>query len=525
MAHDRQFVMCSEIFFYTDGEKERPWVASTPQTLMIPPSRLSEQALLKLLVELSLSIFVILAHYASDSPTALSSTISAKPACVLAAAYTSATLVSSPFLNPARALGPAFVLNRWENHWVYWIGPIGGGAIAALLNEYVLSGNRGGRGVRRVSPRHQRANSGPEYDDGDNSSSLRSDDEMTYDDSRDKARVHKFAGGGYATYHPVAGSSIYGPGGPISQQQAQSHHNSNLERVESIYGGTKSLYCKSPPLTRANLNRSQSVYAKSPSGVAAALRGVDSGLVGGLPKPGPLVPAQSLYPIIRLNSSDATPNGSLRPNNNGSNNANAGAGLLVQPIQPLQQGQGQSQGQQPNYNSLNQNVQNQLAQCTQSIYGIRGIASSSGLGARDNIYGHLAGTPRAVEGIYGRAPAPPPHHQQAQQQIQIQPTRELQSSPSCHVLVPPPQQSPMSNGGSQQATLDLRRSAERPESAYGHTRRNGGSGGEDSAYGSYQSSLYGTASNRPVQVMGNPQQQQHRNSPNPQGQQQLQQQY
>lgn len=36
-----------------------------------------------------------------------------------------------------------------------------------------------------------------------------------------------------------------------------------LDRVESLYGGTKSLYAKSPPLTRANLNRSQSVYTKS----------------------------------------------------------------------------------------------------------------------------------------------------------------------------------------------------------------------------------------------------------------------
>lgn len=38
-----------------------------------------------------------------------------------------------------------------------------------------------------------------------------------------------------------------------------------MERAESVYGGTKSLYqcTKSPAPTRANLNRSQSVYAKS----------------------------------------------------------------------------------------------------------------------------------------------------------------------------------------------------------------------------------------------------------------------
>lgn len=64
-----------------------------------------------------------------------------------------------------------------------------------------------------------------------------------------------------------------------------------LDRVESLYGGTKSLYAKSPPLTRANLNRSQSVYTKVPSGPNGRN---DSGLP---PRPGPLVPAQSLYPM------------------------------------------------------------------------------------------------------------------------------------------------------------------------------------------------------------------------------------
>lgn len=37
-----------------------------------------------------------------------------------------------------------------------------------------------------------------------------------------------------------------------------------MERTgDPIYEGSRSLYTRSPPLTRANLNRSQSVYAKS----------------------------------------------------------------------------------------------------------------------------------------------------------------------------------------------------------------------------------------------------------------------
>ena len=36
-------------------------------------------------------------------------------------------------LNPARSLGPAIFSNRWENHYVYWIGPIVGAIVAGFL--------------------------------------------------------------------------------------------------------------------------------------------------------------------------------------------------------------------------------------------------------------------------------------------------------------------------------------------------------------------------------------------------------
>jgi len=41
-------------------------------------------------------------------------------------------------VNPARAFGPALVSGQWVGHIVYWVGPIVGGLLAALLWEYVL---------------------------------------------------------------------------------------------------------------------------------------------------------------------------------------------------------------------------------------------------------------------------------------------------------------------------------------------------------------------------------------------------
>ncbi len=52
-------------------------------------------------------------------------------------------LVGIPFttvsVNPARTFGPALVSGDWNAHWIYWLGPLIGGALAAIVYRYVFA--------------------------------------------------------------------------------------------------------------------------------------------------------------------------------------------------------------------------------------------------------------------------------------------------------------------------------------------------------------------------------------------------
>lgn len=56
-------------------------------------------------------------------------------------------------MNPARALGPAVAAEIWTDHWIYWIGPLAGAAIATIIYEGVFTG----RLVRWITGAHTSA--------------------------------------------------------------------------------------------------------------------------------------------------------------------------------------------------------------------------------------------------------------------------------------------------------------------------------------------------------------------------------
>ena len=44
-------------------------------------------------------------------------------------------------INPARSFGPTLLIDDFSGHWVFWIGPLFGGALGGVLYSFVFMNN------------------------------------------------------------------------------------------------------------------------------------------------------------------------------------------------------------------------------------------------------------------------------------------------------------------------------------------------------------------------------------------------
>jgi hypothetical protein len=140
------------------------------------------------------------------------------PALTIGLAYMAALAAYRGALNPARALGPCFVADSFDFHWVFWVGPILGAACGAFCYQFIF-------GLHR--PRWPSSKDDPE--DVEDSGSVKSDDDML----DDLERVRRYKSNILQTYHEGTASVYNTAVKPFKRPSAG---------ADSVYGGTKSLY-------------------------------------------------------------------------------------------------------------------------------------------------------------------------------------------------------------------------------------------------------------------------------------------
>jgi aquaporin TIP len=92
-----------------------------------------------LLVEAVLTFFLVWVVFASAADPR--GTFKSIAGLAIGFTITMGVLAGGPLtgaaMNPARAFGPELVQGIWSDAWIYWIGPLVGGGLAALLYEHL----------------------------------------------------------------------------------------------------------------------------------------------------------------------------------------------------------------------------------------------------------------------------------------------------------------------------------------------------------------------------------------------------
>ena len=183
-------------------------------------------------LEFILTFIVVFVFFSANSPQQKMASVD--PAITIGLSYMAALTCYKGALNPARALGPAFVANKFDLHWVFWVGPILGGICGAFCFQFIFNVHKP-RAIQDIE-----------------NCSIRSEDDMI----DDLEKVKQYRSNMMQTFNERGSSSVYNTSIKPYKRPMD---------VDSVYGGTKSLY--NAPVSgdvgrrTPGLDCSKSVYA------------------------------------------------------------------------------------------------------------------------------------------------------------------------------------------------------------------------------------------------------------------------
>lgn len=94
-----------------------------------------------LVLEIVLTFALVFVVYATAVDPKRGSVGSVAPLCigfVVLANHFVGVPYTGASMNPARSFGPALVSWQWAHHWIYWVGPFIGGALAGIIYDGVF---------------------------------------------------------------------------------------------------------------------------------------------------------------------------------------------------------------------------------------------------------------------------------------------------------------------------------------------------------------------------------------------------
>ncbi|OQA03628.1 MAG: Aquaporin Z 2 [bacterium ADurb.Bin400] len=86
-----------------------------------------------LLVELILTFALVFTYLNTNNASGYPGIKGVSVGLIIIANMLWARALTGAAMNPALAFGPSLITGAWENHWIYWLGPIIGSLLAALI--------------------------------------------------------------------------------------------------------------------------------------------------------------------------------------------------------------------------------------------------------------------------------------------------------------------------------------------------------------------------------------------------------